>query len=62
MKVNRRGCSETVDVTAEGEGFCSHAGAFLLVNLADRLGLTKGLSEALVGTRRRRSVHDDGAA
>ena len=42
MKVNRRGCRETVDVTADGEGFCSHAGALLLVNLADRLGLTKG--------------------
>ena len=61
MKVNRRGCVETVDVTADGEGFCSHAGALLLVNLADRLGLTKGLSEALSGTRQRRSVHDDGA-
>ena len=60
MKVNRRGCRETVEVTADGEGFCSHAGALLLVNLADRLGLTKGLGEALAGTRQRRSVHDDG--
>lgn len=60
MKVNHRGSLETVEVTADGEGFCSHAGALLLVNLADRLGLTKGLSEALVGTRRRRSAHDDG--
>jgi Transposase DDE domain group 1 len=60
MKVNRRGCLETVEVTADGDGFCSHAGALLLVNLADRLGLTAGLSKALAGTRRRRSVHDDG--
>jgi Transposase DDE domain group 1 len=60
MKVNRRGCSETVTVTADGEGFCSHAGALLLVNLADRLGLTGGLSRALAGTRERRSAHDDG--
>jgi hypothetical protein len=60
MKVNRRGCSETVEVTADGEGFCSHAGALLLVNLADRLGLTGGLSKALAGTRQRRSAHDDG--
>jgi len=60
MKVNRRGCSETVEVTADGEGFCSHAGALLLVNLADRLGLTEGLSKALAGTRQRRSAHDDG--
>jgi hypothetical protein len=60
MKVNRRGCSETVEVTADGEGFCSHAGALLLVNLADRLGLTGGPSMALAGTRQRRSAHDDG--
>jgi Transposase DDE domain group 1 len=60
MKVNRRGRSETVEVTADGEGFCSHAGALLLVNLADRLGLTEGLSRALAGTRKRRSAHDDG--
>jgi hypothetical protein len=51
---------ETVEVTADGEGFCSHAGALLLVNLADRLGLTAGLSKALAGTRQRRSAHDDG--
>jgi hypothetical protein len=60
MKVNRRGCSETVEVTADGEGFCSHAGALLLVNLADRLGLTEGLSKALASTRQRHSAHDDG--
>jgi hypothetical protein len=44
MKVNHRGSLKTVEVTADGEGFCSHAGALLLVNLADRLGLTRGLS------------------
>jgi hypothetical protein len=60
MKVNHRGTLETVEVTADGEGFCSHAGALLLVNLADRLGLTAGLSKALAGTRQRRSAHDDG--
>jgi Transposase DDE domain group 1 len=52
---------KTVEVTADGDGFCSHAGALLLVNLADRLGLTKGLARALAGTRQRHSVHDDGA-
>jgi Transposase DDE domain group 1 len=60
LKVNRRGRLETVEVTADGEGFCSQAGALLLVNLADRLGLTEGLSKALAGTRERRSAHDDG--
>jgi hypothetical protein len=60
LKVNRRGCSETVEVTADGEGFCSQAGALLLTNLADGLGLTEGLGRALAPTRKRRSVHDDG--
>lgn len=60
MKVNRRGRSQTVEVTADGEGFCSQAGALLLTNLADRLGLTEALGAAMAPTRRRRSAHDDG--
>ncbi|MBW8060694.1 MAG: IS1380 family transposase, partial [Solirubrobacterales bacterium] len=60
MKVNRNGRSETVEVTADGEGFCSQAGALLLSNLCDRLGLTEALSEALAPTRQRRSAHADG--
>jgi hypothetical protein len=51
---------ETVEVTADGEGLISHAGVALLVELADRAGLTGGLSEALAGTRERRSAHDPG--
>jgi hypothetical protein len=51
---------ETVEVAADGEGLVSHAGAALLVELADRVGLTGGLSGALVGTRERRSAHDPG--
>jgi len=61
LKVNRNGRLETVEVTADGEGFCSQAGAMLLTNLADRLGLTEGLTNALAPTRQRRSTHDDGA-
>lgn len=60
MKVNRNGRLETVEVSADGEGFCSQAGALLLTNLADRLGLTGALSAALAPTRQRRSAHDDG--
>ena len=60
MKVNRNGSLETVEVTADGEGFCSQAGALLLTNLCDRLGLTDALGEALAPTRRRRSAHRDG--
>jgi hypothetical protein len=50
----------TVEVTADGEGLVSHAGAALLVELADAVGLTGGLSEALAPTRERRSAHDPG--
>lgn len=60
MKVKRNGQSETVEVSADGEGFRSGAGAPLLGNLRDRLGLTSALSEALTPTRQRRSAHDDG--
>jgi Transposase DDE domain group 1 len=50
----------TVDVSADGEGLVSRAGAALLVELADRFGLTGALSEALGPTRERRSAHDPG--
>jgi Transposase DDE domain group 1 len=50
----------TVEVTADGEGLVSHAGAALLVELADRAGLTAALSEAMAPTRERRSAHDPG--
>jgi Transposase DDE domain group 1 len=50
----------TVEVTADGEGLVSHAGIALLVELADRAGLTAALSNALAPTRGRRSAHDPG--
>ena len=50
----------TVEVTADGDGLVSHAGVALVVELADRAGLTAGLLEALAGTRERRSAHDPG--
>jgi hypothetical protein len=50
----------TVEVTSDGEGLVSHAGAALLAELADRVGLTMALSEALAVTRERRSAHDPG--
>ncbi len=52
--------AQTVEVRADGEGLVSHAGAFLLVELADRLGLTTALAEAMAPTRERRSAHDPG--
>jgi len=59
-KVKTRTTSRTVEVRADGEGLVSHAGAFLLTGLADRIGLTAALSEAMAPTRERRSVHDPG--
>ena len=38
----------------------SHAGVALVVELADRVGLTAALSGALAGSRERRSAHDPG--
>src|SRR5258705_11354214 len=60
-KVKTQTTSQTVEVRADGEGLVSHAGAYLLVELADRLGLTEALSEAMAPTRERRSSHDPGA-
>jgi hypothetical protein len=58
--VKRRTALATVEVTADGEGLVSHAGVALLVELADRAGLTEALSGALAPTRERRSAHDPG--
>jgi Transposase DDE domain group 1 len=58
--VKRATRSQTVEVTADGEGLVSHAGAGLLVELGDRVGLTRALSDALASTRVRRSAHDPG--
>jgi hypothetical protein len=58
--VNAKATCRTVEVRADGEGLVSHAGAYLLTELADRLGLTAALSEAMAPTRERRSAHDPG--
>ena len=60
MKVQRDGRCFTVDVAADGEGLVSHAGAALLAETADRLGLRRALSRRLAGMRERRSAHDPG--
>jgi hypothetical protein len=60
MKVMGRWSVKTVDVRADGMGLCSRAGTVLLALVADRVGLTGGLSDALDATRERRSAHDPG--
>ena len=56
MKVQRNGREFTVEVTADGEGVVSHAGAALLAGTADRIGLTEALSEGLAPMRCRRGA------
>jgi Transposase DDE domain group 1 len=51
---------QTVEVTADGDGLVSHAGAALLVELADRVGLTSAPAQGMAATRERRSAHDPG--
>src|SRR5438309_3499578 len=56
----RDGRPVTVEVTADGAGLVSHAGAALLAQVADKLGLTKGLSLRLAGLKQRQRGHDPG--
>ena len=59
-KVNGTRAAQRVKVTGDGKGVGSHAGSLLLAELADRVGLTAGLSAAMAHSRRRRSAHDPG--
>ena len=56
--MNVTGWSRGLEVTADGEGIVSHAGLALLRGLADKTGLTNGLSRALASERL--LVHDRG--
>jgi len=47
-------------VTTGGQGVVAHAGARLLCDLADELGLTDALSVAMAPTKQRRRGHDRG--
>jgi hypothetical protein len=58
--VKRNGSRSRLSVTTGGKGVVSHAGARLLCDLADELGLTAGLSEAMAPTKKRRRGHDRG--
>jgi len=60
MQVKRERSIESVQVVADAEGLTSRAGTALVAALADRVGLTAALSEALAGLRERRSRHDPG--
>src|SRR5258706_47105 len=47
-------------VTADGRGVVAHAGARLLIDLADATGLSKTMSDELASLRQRESGHDPG--
>jgi hypothetical protein len=60
MRVKPNSPIESVQVVADAEGLSSRAGTVLLAGVADKVGLTKVLSQAMGGVRQRRSRHDPG--
>lgn len=60
MWVKRSEVAESLQVLADADALTSRAGTALLTGLADRVGLTQALSQALDGVRKRRSRHDPG--
>ena len=58
--VKRRRRRPALKVTGDGTGVANHAGARLLADLADAVGLTSALSAAMAPTKQRRRGHDRG--
>ena len=58
--MNRRRGRKLLKVTRGGRGLVNHAGARLVSDVADDLGLTVGLSAALAPTKQRQRGHDRG--
>jgi len=60
LKVHRSRSVRRCEVTTDGRNLVSHAGTALLCELADRSGLTRGLSEAMAGCGISWHTHDPG--
>jgi hypothetical protein len=60
LRVTHDGRRVTVDVAADGAGLVSHAGSALLVQVAERVGLTRALSLAVAEAGLRAGSHDRG--
>ena len=60
MRVKRDGRDVKVEVRADGQGLVSHAGAALIAETADRLGLISALDRALGGLFERTPTHSPG--
>lgn len=58
--VNGRRRRPGLKVTGDGNGVANHAGARLLADLADAVGLTAAMSVAMAPTKQRRRGHDRG--
>src|SRR4051794_33396482 len=58
--VKRRRRRVALSVTGDGTGLANHAGARLLADLADAVGLTAAASAAMAPTNQRRRGHDRG--
>lgn len=58
--VKRRRRRPTLKITGDGTGVANHAGTRLLADLADAVGLTRALSQAMAPTKQRRRGHDRG--
>jgi DDE family transposase len=60
LRVQRSELVESLQIVADADHLTSRAGTVLLTGLADRVGLTGALSQAMGGVRKRRSRHDPG--
>jgi len=60
VQVQRSGVDGRVVVSGDGDGVVGHAGALLLSEVGDRLGLTAALAQRPAVLRHRRSAHDPG--
>ena len=58
--MKRTRCRPSIAVTTGAKGVVAHAGARLLCDLADDVGLTDELSAAMAPTKKRRRGHDRG--
>ena len=58
--VKRRRRRPALKIIGDGSGVANHAGARLLADLADAVGLTGAVSAAMAPTKQRRRGHDRG--
>jgi hypothetical protein len=60
LRVRRGECDVKLEVRADGQGLVSHAGAALVAETADRVGLTGALDRALGDLFERAPTHSPG--